>query len=173
MARYTVTCRPMTVITGLWHRKRQGGSGRNPGGTSRSSGYLAITWKSAMSRNTEKPRVRYAVIGGGQIAQQAFMPGMARASNSTLAALVTGDPQKAGRLATRYNIPAYHYDDLPELIHSGDIDAVYLATPNALHRRYAVPVLEAGLHLMVENPWPPAWRTAKPCWKRKGAAVAG
>ena len=105
-----------------------------------------------MSRNTEKPRIRYAVIGGGQIAQQAFMPGMARASNSMLAALVTGDPQKARRLATQYDIPAYHYDDLPELIHSGDIDAVYLATPNALHRRYAVPVLEAGLHLLVEKP---------------------
>ena len=105
-----------------------------------------------MPRNTHAPQIRYAVIGAGQSAQQAFMPGMARASNSTLAALVTGDPRKASRLAEQYGIAAYHYDDLPELIRSGDIDAAYLATPNALHRRYAVPVLEAGLHLMVEKP---------------------
>ncbi|MCE2563560.1 Gfo/Idh/MocA family protein [Komagataeibacter sp. FNDCF1] len=105
-----------------------------------------------MIQTIDTPKIRYAVVGVGQISQQAFMPGMARATNSVLSALVTGDPQKARKLAARYGIPAYHYDDLPELLRSGDIDAVYLATPNALHRRYGVPVLEAGLHLLLEKP---------------------
>ncbi|ARW15825.1 Gfo/Idh/MocA family protein [Komagataeibacter europaeus] len=105
-----------------------------------------------MTPDTDARKIRYAVIGGGQISQQAFMPGMARAKNSVLAALVTGDPEKARRLAARYDIPACHYDDLPTLLRSGHIDAVYLATPNALHRQYAVPVLEAGLHLLLEKP---------------------
>ena len=43
--------------------------------------------------------VRYAVVGLGQISQQAFLPAMARAGSSVLAALVTGTPDKARELA--------------------------------------------------------------------------
>jgi len=98
-----------------------------------------------------RPKIRFAVVGGGQISQQAFMPGIARAENATLAALVTGDPIKADKLTRQYDIPAYHYDDLPKLIASDDIDAFYLATPNALHPRHAIPILEGGKHLLLEK----------------------
>ncbi|NHN84622.1 gfo/Idh/MocA family oxidoreductase [Acetobacter musti] len=96
-------------------------------------------------------KIRFAVVGGGQISQQAFMPGISRAKNATLAALVTGDPVKADRLAAQYNIPAYHYDDLPRLIASDEIDAFYLATPNALHPKHAIPILEGGKNLLLEK----------------------
>ncbi|GBQ27810.1 Gfo/Idh/MocA family oxidoreductase [Gluconacetobacter azotocaptans] len=105
-----------------------------------------------MARPANETRIRYAVIGCGQISQQAFIPGIARADNSVLKALVTGDMEKARALEARYGVRVWHYDDVPALIASGEIDAVYLATPNALHRRYAVPVLEAGLHLLLEKP---------------------
>jgi len=105
-----------------------------------------------MTQPTHDRKIRYAVIGCGQISRQSFIPGLERAANSTLAALVTGDMHKAQDLGTRYGVRVWHYDDLPELLASGEIDAVYLATPNALHRRYAVPVLEAGLHLLLEKP---------------------
>lgn len=97
-------------------------------------------------------KIRYAVIGCGQISQQSFIPGIARATNSTLAALVTGDMKKAEALEACYGVRVWHYDELPNLLASGEIDAVYLATPNGLHRQYAVPVLEAGLHLLLEKP---------------------
>ncbi|AQS87148.1 putative dehydrogenase [Neoasaia chiangmaiensis NBRC 101099] len=96
-------------------------------------------------------KVRYAVVGSGQISQQAFMPGIARAENSELVALVTGDPEKADKLAKQYNIPAYGYDDFAQLCASDDIDAFYIATPNAKHRLYAVPALEAGKHVLLEK----------------------
>ncbi|MGI4733663.1 MAG: hypothetical protein ACRYG7_00625 [Janthinobacterium lividum] len=51
-------------------------------------------------------KIRYAVVGGGQIAQQAFMPGIVRTNNSELVALVTGDPVKADELASEYDIKA-------------------------------------------------------------------
>lgn len=105
-----------------------------------------------MNQPIHDKKIRYAVIGCGQISQQSFIPGIARAANSTLAALVTGDMKKAEALETRYGVRVWHYDDLPELLTSGEIDAVYLATPNVLHRQYAVPVLEAGLHLLLEKP---------------------
>lgn len=49
-------------------------------------------------------KTRYAVVVGGQIAQQAFMPGIGQTTNSELAALVTGEPVRADRLAKQYDI---------------------------------------------------------------------
>jgi predicted dehydrogenase len=101
---------------------------------------------------THTKKVRYAVVGGGQISQQAFMPGIARTNNSALAALVTGDPVKADKLASQYGIKAWSYDQYDELLRSGEIDAVYIATPNFLHTQYAVPALQAGIHVLLEKP---------------------
>ncbi|TCU51762.1 oxidoreductase family protein [Novosphingobium sp. PhB57] len=99
-----------------------------------------------------KEKVRYAVFGGGQISQQAFMPGIGRTDNSKLAALVTGDPIKAERLAGKYKIKAWSYDQYSELLRSGEIDAVYIATPNALHTDFVTAALEAGIHVLLEKP---------------------
>ena len=55
-------------------------------------------------------KIRYAVVGGGQISQQAFMPGVGRTNNSEMTALVTGDPVKADKLAKLYKIKAWSYD---------------------------------------------------------------
>lgn len=97
-------------------------------------------------------KVRYAVVAGGQISQQAFMPGVARTSNSKMTALVTGDPVKADKLAKLYDLKVYSYDQYGELLASGEIDAVYIATPNFLHMQYAIPALEAGIHVLLEKP---------------------
>ena len=35
---------------------------------------------------------------------------------------------------------------------SGDIDAVYVATPVFRHREFAEPALKAGLHVLLEKP---------------------
>ncbi len=105
-----------------------------------------------MAHKVEGRKVRYAVVGGGQISQQAFMPGIAATSNSELSAIVTGDPGKAEALGRRYGIKAYGYDELPALIASGEADAYYVATPNERHRDDAVPLLEAGYHVLLEKP---------------------
>ncbi|NTB87544.1 Gfo/Idh/MocA family protein [Agrobacterium tumefaciens] len=97
-------------------------------------------------------KVRYAVVGGGQISQQAFMPGVGQTSNSELAALVTGDPVKAEKLAEKYGINAWSYDEYAALLKSGEIDAVYVATPNARHTQLVVEALEAGIHVLLEKP---------------------
>lgn len=99
-----------------------------------------------------KEKVRYAVVAGGQISQQAFMPGIARTDNSELAALVTGDPVKAEELAGDYKIKAWSYDEYDTLLRSGEIDAVYIATPNFLHTPYVLAALEAGVHVLLEKP---------------------
>ncbi|MBB3103369.1 Gfo/Idh/MocA family protein [Azomonas macrocytogenes] len=97
-------------------------------------------------------KVRYAVVAGGWISQGAFMPGVEQTGNSVMTALVTADPAKADKLAERYQLKSYHYNHFSELLGSGEIDAVYVATPNHLHRQFVVPALEAGIHVLLEKP---------------------
>jgi predicted dehydrogenase len=98
-------------------------------------------------------KVRYAVVGVGWISQTALLPGVEHTGNSEVVALVTGHSEKAANVGEKYGIEkVYSYDELGGLLHSGEIDAVYLATPNFDHVGYAVQTLEAGIHLLLEKP---------------------
>lgn len=97
-------------------------------------------------------KIRYGVVAGGSISQGAFMPGIGQTDNSVITALVTGDPQKATQLAGQYGLKAYAYEDYAALLSAGEIDAVYVATPNFRHREFVIPALEAGIHVLLEKP---------------------
>jgi predicted dehydrogenase len=99
-------------------------------------------------------RIRYAVIGLGHIAQVAILPAFAQAQqNSTLAALVSDDPEKLRKLSRRYGVSRVcSYDDADELFESGAIDAVYITLPNSMHRVYTERAARAGLHVLCEKP---------------------
>jgi predicted dehydrogenase len=103
---------------------------------------------------TSRPKVRYAVIGLGHIAQAAMLPAFGHARrNSVLAALVSGDSKKRDVLGRRYRVKRVcDYDGVDELFASGDVDAVYIALPNDMHREYTVRAAQAGLHVLCEKP---------------------
>jgi glucose-fructose oxidoreductase len=99
-----------------------------------------------------KKKVRYAVVGLGHIAQTAVLPAFKHAENSELAALITGNPEKNHELSNRYKLKAYAYGDLEGALEKEKIDAVYIATPNILHREYTERAAEAGVHVLCEKP---------------------
>src|SRR5882724_9632170 len=103
----------------------------------------------AASAGQSSRKIRYAVVGLGHIAQMAVLPAFAHArKNSELAALVSGDAAKRDKLGRKYGIARVHsYDDYDACLKSGDIDAVYLALPNNLHREYSVRAARAGIHV--------------------------
>lgn len=97
--------------------------------------------------------IRYAIVGAGWIAQEAFMPAVAATGNSRMQAIVSGNASGARRLAEFYGIPeVLDYADYDALVASDRIDAVYIALPNDLHADYAIRALRAGKHVMVEKP---------------------
>ena len=101
-------------------------------------------------------KVRYAVVGAGWIAQEDFMPGVAKTGNSVMTALVTGDAKKARELSEKYGIEyVCGYDGFDALLKSGRIDAIYLATPNTMHRDFTIRALAAGIHVLCEKPMAP------------------
>jgi predicted dehydrogenase len=99
-----------------------------------------------------KKKIRYAVVGLGHIAQTAVLPAFRHAENSELAALVTGSPEKDHELSERYKVKAYTYDDLETALEEERVDAVYIATPNILHRDYTERAAQAGVHVLCEKP---------------------
>jgi glucose-fructose oxidoreductase len=104
-------------------------------------------------KKAEKNRVRYALVGLGHIAQVAVLPAFAHAENSELTALISDDPQKLEKLGRRYKVKArYSYDQFEECLHSGLVDAVYIALPNHLHREYTERAARAGIHVLCEKP---------------------
>ncbi len=110
--------------------------------------------KEALGFGSDK-KVRYAIVGLGDIAQEDMMPGVKGTGNSEMTALVTSDSTKASELADMYDIPAentYSYEQFPEALASGSFDALYLATPNWRHAEFIVPALQAGIHVLTEKP---------------------
>ena len=110
--------------------------------------------KAGTSESATGRTVRYAVVGLGYIAQVAILPAFAHARrNSRLTALVSDDPIKLRDLGRRYGVEAcYSYRRFAECLGSGEIDAVFIALPNFLHRDYAVAAARAGIHVLCEKP---------------------
>ena len=109
--------------------------------------------KSRSQKDAPK-RVRYAVVGLGHIAQVAVLPAFAHATeNSELVALVSDDPNKLEKLGRRYKVKArYSYAQFEQCLRSGEVDAVYIALPNHLHREYTERAAQAGVHVLCEKP---------------------
>lgn len=110
--------------------------------------------RSRTQTSHNRKSVRYAVLGLGHIAQAAVLPAFKHARrNSVLAALVSGEEKKLKQLGRRYNVQHLcGYDGVDELFASGEIDAVYIALPNDMHKEYTVRAVRAGLHVLCEKP---------------------
>src|SRR5438552_544284 len=81
-------------------------------------------------------QIRYAVVGLGHIAQVAVLPAFKHArKNSRLTALVSGDKLKRESLGKKYRVShLYSYEEYDDCLTSGEIDAVYIALPNDMHK---------------------------------------
>jgi predicted dehydrogenase len=102
-------------------------------------------------RGMSRRKVRYAVVGLGPIAQIAVLPAFKSAPNSELFALVSEDSDKLEKLGRKYGLAhLYSYEDYSRAL--SNVDAVYLALPNHLHREYAVRAAAAGVHVLCEKP---------------------
>src|ERR1700681_1126883 len=106
------------------------------------------------TRSNGKKKVRYAVVGLGYISQVAVLPAFAHArENSELTALVSGDPKKLEALSRKYRVErTYMYEQYADCLKSGEIDAVYVALPNHMHRAYTESAARAGIHVLCEKP---------------------
>lgn len=101
-----------------------------------------------------KKKIRYAVVGLGYIAQVAVLPAFRNArKNSQLVALVSGDREKLRVLGDKYRVDKrYLYSEFEQCMKSGEVDAIYIATPNFYHRNIMETAAKYGVHVLCEKP---------------------
>jgi predicted dehydrogenase len=82
--------------------------------------------------NRPEGKIRYAVVGLGDLAQVAVLPAFKSAENSELTAIVSGDPEKRKKLGRKYRVKnVFSYDEYDQAL--ALVDAVYLVVPKHPH----------------------------------------
>lgn len=94
--------------------------------------------------------IRFATVGTGFITD-AFIKGALKTGLMSLAAVHSRSPEKGNALSSKYGEDIPCFTDIEELAGSDLIDAVYIASPNAMHAPQAKLFLEHGKHVLVEK----------------------
>jgi xylose dehydrogenase (NAD/NADP) len=92
-------------------------------------------------------RIRFGLIGAGRIARNRIAPAIHAAAHATLYAAASRELPRAEGMQ-----PQRAYDSYDALLGDGDVDAVYVATHNGLHKELSIAALRAGKHVICEKP---------------------
>lgn len=94
---------------------------------------------------------RYGILGFGHHAIKRMLPGFAGAKETTLVGLWRRDAEKAAANGRDYKIPQV-FDSAEALCASPEIDAVFIASPDALHLPHVLLAAQHGKHVLCEKP---------------------
>ncbi len=109
----------------------------------------------------EPPRPRrsdsvgFAIVGLGDYAINWMMPRFQNTQRAHVAAVVSGNPDKARRIGEAYGVPAdarYDYQTFEAIARDPRIEAVYIALPSGLHAEWTERAFAAGKHVLCEKP---------------------
>ena len=95
--------------------------------------------------------IRLGMIGAGQIALFTSRE-FRRHKGCDVLAVADPNAERAGELAAMVRAEQT-YTEVDELLARDDLDAVYVAVPNAFHEEVAVKALEAGKHVLLDKPF--------------------
>ena len=98
-----------------------------------------------MARN----KVNFGVIGAGGIAYRKTIPGMLKAKNCKLVAVM--DPVNIDKIAAEFKV-FRAYTQEKDLLADPDVEAVYIASPVSSHAKQVKMAAEAGKHILCEKP---------------------
>ncbi len=102
----------------------------------------------------EGPILRVAILGLGSYGTR-VADAMQFCAKAKLVGAISGTPSKLTTWQSKYNIPVkncFNYENLDSIKNNPDIDAVYIITPNSLHKPFAIRVAKAGKHVICEKP---------------------
>lgn len=100
------------------------------------------------------PVLRVAIMGLGSYGTR-VAEAMRDCKRAKLVGVISGTPSKIKTWQTKYGIPeknCYNYESFDRIRDNPDIDAVYIITPNGLHKEEAIRVAKAGKHVISEKP---------------------
>lgn len=107
----------------------------------------------AQDRASERGPVRLGVIGAGSFVSRRHLPDAVKNPDVEVAAICRRDAAALTRMADHFQVSHDRaFTDWQRMLGDVELDAVLVATPNALHFQHARAALERGLHVLVEKP---------------------
>jgi predicted dehydrogenase len=96
-------------------------------------------------------RLRFGVLGAGQISRAACQE-INRHPNARIVAISDPSSERVAELGSSLG-GVRTFTDNEALLAEPELDAVFIATPNAFHAPLALSALDAGKHVLVEKPF--------------------
>ena len=96
-------------------------------------------------------QIGWGIIGCGWVARDYVAPGIRRAPSSALVALCDSEPEAMARIAAD-TLGVQSFGSLEEFLACPGLGAVYIATPNHLHRPLTEAAARAGKAVLCEKP---------------------
>ena len=100
-------------------------------------------------------RIGFALVGLGSLSQEQLIPAFRVSKKAKLTALVSGDPEKATKLARENGISdagIYDYENFDRIRENKDVQVVYIVLPNSMHAEFTIRSARAGKHVLCEKP---------------------
>ena len=94
--------------------------------------------------------VKYGIIGVGAIAQRRHIPECIANPDSVLIGIADANQGRCDELGKKFGVKSFC--DHKDLLKMGEIDAVVVSGPNALHASQTIDALSAGKHVLCEKP---------------------
>ncbi|AVM67998.1 gfo/Idh/MocA family oxidoreductase [Lachnospiraceae bacterium oral taxon 500] len=95
-------------------------------------------------------KIKIGILGTSEIAFRRFLPALKKAENWEYAGVASRELAKTEKFVHEFG--GKGYGSYEELLADGEIDAVYLPLPPALHFEWARKALENGKHVFLEKP---------------------
>lgn len=95
--------------------------------------------------------IRWGIIGLGNIAENNFVPALKKARDAQLISVFSRSAEKGKAFIAKYGVPRA-YDSLDKMLADRELDAVYIASPNAVHAEQSIAASRAGKHVLVDKP---------------------
>lgn len=100
-------------------------------------------------------RIGYAIVGLGNLSLKQILPAFGASKYCKPVALVSGNAEKAKKVADQYGIPQkniYNYQNFDEIKNNKEIDVVFIVLPNNMHLEFTLRAAKAGKHILCEKP---------------------
>lgn len=94
--------------------------------------------------------IKFGIIGTNWITE-AFIDAAREVEDFALTAVYSRSEETGAAFAAKHQIAAV-FTDVAEMAASGQIDAVYIASPNSFHAAHAITCMKHGVHVLCEKP---------------------
>lgn len=103
-----------------------------------------------MTNREDDSMIRFGIIGTNFITER-FIDAAQRNDDLQITSLYSRTLERAQQFGSKHDIP-YVFTDIKEMLESGHVDAVYIASPNSFHAEQAILCMNHGKHVLCEKP---------------------